>query len=260
MKQVTASVISNCEVMPGVHLIWLESPQIASAAQPGQFVMVRCGEGFEHQLRRPLSIHQLADGAKLAFLFNVAGKGTHWLAQCQVGDNIDLLGPLGNGYSIHPESHNLLLVAGGIGIAPLRFLAQAALRSEYSVALLYGGSTATNLYPRHLLPSGIELTVVTEDGTAGEKGMITDLLPDFIDWADQIFACGPTLMYRDMARRKQELKLKATSVQVSLEVRMGCGRGVCYGCMVKTKGRLKQVCRDGPVFDLDDVLWDKLVL
>jgi len=256
LKQVTASVISSSEVMPGVHLIWLESPQIASTAQPGQFVMARCGEDFEHPLRRPLSIHQLADGSKLAFLLNVAGKGTHWLAQCQVGDNIDLIGPLGNGYSIHPESHNLLLLAGGIGIAPLYFLAQEALRSEYSVALLHGGSTATHLYPKHLLPSGIELTVVTEDGTAGKKGMITDLLPDFLDWADQIFVCGPTEMYRAMTTRNQQLKAK--SVQISLEVRMGCGRGVCYGCTIKTKMGLKQVCQDGPVFDLEDVLWDEL--
>lgn len=256
MKQVTASVISSSEVMPGVHLIWLESPRIASTAQPGQFVMVRCGKGFKHPLRRPLSIHQLADSSKLAFLFNVAGKGTHWLSQCQVGDNIDLLGPLGNGYSIHPESHKLLLLAGGIGIAPLRFLTQQALNQNYSARLLLGASTATQLYPRHLLPPEAELIVTTEDGTAGKKGMITDLLPDFIDWADQIFACGPTEMYRAMATRNQQLKAK--SIQVSLEVRMGCGRGVCYGCTIKTKRGLKQVCQDGPVFDLEDVLWDEL--
>jgi dihydroorotate dehydrogenase electron transfer subunit len=259
LKQVTASVISNNEVMPGVHLIWLESPPIASTAQPGQFVMVRCGEGLEHPLRRPLSIHQLADGSKLAFLFNVVGKGTCWLAQCQAGNNIDLLGALGNGYSIHPQSHKLLLLAGGIGIAPLRFLTQVALNQGCSVRLLLGASTANQLYPRYLLPPEAKLTITTEDGTAGKKGMITDLLPDFADWADQIFACGPTEMYRDMARRKQELKLEAKSIQVSLEVRMGCGRGVCYGCTVKTKGGLKQVCQDGPVFDLDDVLWDELI-
>jgi dihydroorotate dehydrogenase electron transfer subunit len=253
LKQITASVISNREVMPGVHLIWLESPQIAFTTQPGQFVMARCGE--ETLLRRPLSIHQLADGSKLAFLFNVVGKGTHWLAQCQVDDNIDLLGPMGNGYSIHPESHNLLLVAGGIGIAPLRFLVDEALRRECSVRLLLGASTATQLYPRHLLPPEAKLVITTEDGTADKKGMITDLLPDFIDWADQVFACGPTEMYRDMANRNQQL-LKAKAVQVSLEVRMGCGRGVCYGCTVKTKSGLKQVCTDGPIFALDDVLWD----
>ena len=254
MKQVTATVISKREVMPGVYLIWLESPQIAFTAQPGQFVMVRCGE--ETLLRRPLSIHQLADGSKLAFLFNVVGKGTHWLAQCQVDDNIDLLGPLGNGYSIHSESHKLLLLAGGIGIAPLCFLAQQALKQGCSVRLLLGASTATQIYPRHLLPPEAELLIATEDGTDGQKGMITDLLPDFVGWADQIFACGPTEMYRAMAARNQQLKAK--SVQISLEVRMGCGRGVCYGCTIKTKRGLKQVCQDGPVFDLDDVLWDEL--
>jgi len=258
LKQVTASVISNNEVMPGVHLVWLESPQIASTAQPGQFVMVRCGEGFKHPLRRPLSIHQLADGSKLAFLFNVAGKGTYWLAQCKVGDNIDLLGPLGNGFLIHPESHKLLLLAGGIGIAPLRFLAQQALNQGCSVRLLLGAVTAKQLYRRRLLPPEAELIIATEDGTAGKKGMITDLLPDFADWADQVFACGPMLMYRDMALRKQELKLKTKPVQVSLAVRMGCGRGVCYGCTIKTKRGLKQVCQDGPVFDLEDILWDEL--
>jgi len=254
LKQVAASVISNREVMPGVYLIWLESPQIASVAQPGQFVMARCGE--ETLLCRPLSIHQLADGSKLAFLFNVVGKGTHWLAQCQVGDNIDLLGPLGNGYSIHLESHKLLLLAGGIGIAPLYFLAQQALKQGCSVRLLLGASTATQLYPRHLLPPEAKLVITTEDGTAGEKGMITDLLPDFVDWADQIFACGPMPMYRNMALYKRELKLGGKQVQASLEVRMGCGRGVCYGCTLKTKGGLKQVCQDGPVFNLADVLWD----
>ena len=255
MKQVTASVISNNEVMPGVHLIWLESPQIASIAQPGQFVMVRCGE--ETLLRRPLSIHQLADSSKLAFLFNVVGKGTNWLSQRKIGDNIALLGPLGNGYSIYPESHNLLLLAGGIGIAPLCFLAQAALNQGHSVTTLLGASTATQLYPRQLLPPETELIMITEDGTTGEKGMITDFLPDFVGWADQIFACGPTLMYRAMAARNQQL-IKTKPVQISLEVRMGCGRGVCYGCTLKTKSGLKQVCTDGPIFALEDILWDEL--
>ena len=241
--------------MPGVYLIWLESPQIAFTAQPGQFAMVRCGE--ETLLRRPLSIHQLADGSKLAFLFNVVGKGTHWLAQCQVGDNIDLLGPLGNGYSIHSESHKLLLLAGGIGIAPLCFLAQQALKQGCSVRLLLGASTATHLYPRHLLPPEAKLVITTEDGTADKKGMITDFLPDFVGWADQIFACGPMPMYHTIAAQKQQL-LKTKPVQISLEMRMGCGRGVCYGCTLKTKSGLKQVCQDGPVFNLDDILWDEL--
>ncbi len=253
MKQATASIISNSEIMPGVYLIWLDSPQIATA-QPGQFIMVRC-EG-ETLLRRPLSIHQLTDetgGAKLALLFNVVGKGTHWLSQRKDGDKLDLLGPLGNGYAVHPSSHNLLLLAGGIGIAPLCFLAQRAASQGQSVRLLLGAATASQLYPGHLLPPQTELVTATEDGTAGKKGMITDLMPDFIGWADQVFACGPTPMYRTMAARN----LKTKSAHLSLEMRMGCGLGVCFSCTLKTKSGLKQVCKDGPVFDLDDILWDE---
>lgn len=254
MKQVAASIISNSAVMPGTYLTWLESPQIASQAKPGQFIMVRCGE--ESLLRRPLSIHQL-DGDKLALLFTVVGKGTHWLSQCQAGNNIDLLGPLGNGYFIHHTLRNLLLVAGGIGIAPLCFLAREALSQEYSVTLLLGATTAAQLYPRHLLPSEAKIIIATEDGTTGKKGMITDLLPDFTGWADQVFACGPTSMYQAMTAQKQHL-LKTKPVQISLEIRMGCGLSVCYGCTVRTKSGLKQVCKDGPVFALDDILWDEL--
>ena len=254
MKQETASLISNSEVMPGTHLIWLKAPRIVETASPGQFVMVRCGDSSECLLRRPLSIHQRENG-KIALLFTVVGKGTRWLSQRQEGDRIDLLGPLGNGYSIHPTARNLLLVAGGIGIAPLYFLAQEAVNHGHSVTLLSGAATASQLYPANLLPPKMKLITTTEDGTASKKGMLTDLLPDYIDGADQVFACGPIGMYRTIAQMPE---LKNKPVQVSLEVRMGCGFGVCYGCTVKTKSGLKQVCQDGPVFDLNDILWDEL--
>ena len=229
---------------------------MASTAQPGQFIMVCCGQ--ETLLRRPLSIHQLDDKkGKLALLYSVVGKGTHWLSKCRAGDKIDLLGPLGNGYLIHPASNNLLLLAGGIGIAPLCFLAQVALNQGYTVKLLLGASTAVQLCPSYLLPTGIRCIIATEDGTSGKKGMLTDFLPDSIGWADQIFACGPSSMYRAMATQNQQL-LKAKPVQISLEVRMGCGLGVCYGCTIRTKMGLKQVCKDGPIFNLDDILWEEL--
>jgi len=254
LKQGFAPIISNAQVMPGVYLIWLESPQIVAEAKPGQFVMVRCGE--DTLLPRPLSVHQ-RDGDKIALLVNVVGKGSEWLSQRQAGDRIDLLGPLGNGFSIHPAAHNLLLVAGGIGIAPLCFLAQEALNQGCSVRLLLGASTASQLYPQRFLPAEAEVITITEDGTEGKKGVVIDYVENNIDWADQIFACGPTSMYRAMAEQNQQL-LKAKSPQISLEVRMGCGLGVCYGCTVKTKRGLKQVCKDGPVFDLQDILWDEL--
>ncbi len=246
----SAPITSTTELMPGVYLLWLEAPQIAASAQPGQFVMVYCGE--DTLLRRPLSIHQV-DKNKIALLFSVAGKGTSWLSQREAGEKIDLFGPLGRGFSIMPASKSLLLGAGGIGIAPLGFLAQEAVKQKHPVKLLLGAATASQLYPAHLLPPEIELITATEDGTAGEKGMLTDILPDHADGADQLFACGPMPMYQVMATQNYK-----KSVQVSLEMRMGCGLGVCYSCTVKTGNGLKQVCKDGPVFDLEDILWGEL--
>jgi dihydroorotate dehydrogenase electron transfer subunit len=214
--------------------------------------MVHCGE--DTLLRRPFSLHQL-EGKRLALLFNVVGRGTHWLSQRQAGDSLDLLGPLGNGYTIYPDAKNLLLVAGGIGIAPLVFLAQKAAKGGRSITLLLGAQTATELYPKNLLPPKVKLITATEDGTSGQRGLVTDLLPDFISWADQVFACGPLPMYQTLAAQKL---LKTKPVQVSLEVRMGCGLGVCYGCTAKTKNGLKQVCKDGPVFELNDILWEEM--
>ena len=215
--------------------------------------MVRCGE--ECTLPRPFSIHQVDDD-KIALWLAVweDGKGTRWLANCKKDDTVELVGPLGNAYSVHPEAHHLLLLAGGVGIAPLYFLAQQTAMRQCSVTLIHGATNKLNLYPAKMPPE-IELVTVTEDGSVGQKGLITDLLPDYTDRADQIFACGPIAMYKSMATNKL---LKAKSAQVSLEVRMGCGRGVCYSCTIKTKGGLKQVCADGPVFDLEDVLWDEL--
>jgi len=255
MKQVIANVISSTPVMPYVYLIWFDCRQIASTAKPGQFVMVDCGK--DTLLRRPFSIHQVdEDKTSLAILFSTVGWGTHWLSRCKAGDMVDLLGPLGNGFSIETAYRNLLLVGGGIGIAPLPFLARYAMENGCKVTMLIGALTATQLCPNHLLPSAVECLTATDDGTTGEKGFITELLPGYTDHADQIFACGPSPMYRTMANIPE---LKGKSVQVSLEVRMGCGFGLCYGCTVKTKKGLKQVCKDGPVFELNDILWDEFV-
>lgn len=268
MKQVSATIISSREAMPGAYLLWLESPQVASGAKPGQFVMVRCGEDNELPLRRPLSIHQL-DGDSLALLFTTVGKGTHWLSQRQKGEAIDLLGPLGNGFSINPDSHNLLLVAGGIGIAPLRFLVDRAVEQRKKVTLLMGAGSAVQLLPTgssspglltdRILPWGINIFKITEDGSDGYRGLATELIADYTDDADQVFACGPAAMYREMTQRKEMFGLKGKPVQVSLEMRMGCGLGVCYACTVRTRNGLKQVCKDGPVFELDDIIWDELI-
>ncbi len=251
MKQVNTQVISNTELMPWVHLLWLQAPEIAAIAQPGQFVMVRCGHSHDILLQRPFSIHRIDNGEQIAILFNVVGRGTEWLAQCREGDYLYLLGPLGKGFSLKPSSRELLLVAGGIGIAPLVFLAEKALDEVNSITMLMGASNTSLLYPRSMLPPSIELVTATEDGSEGRRGMVTELMADFVDRADQIFACGPSAMYKSIAAQHIRRKL----IQVSLEERMGCGLGACYSCTINTKIGLMQVCRDGPVFELDDILW-----
>ena len=281
MRQSLCTITSNVGIMPGVNLMWIEAPDMAATAQPGQFVTVRCGDSI---LRRPFSIHQVviasqAKQSRLALLFKVLGKGTLWLSQRHEGDKVDLLGPLGRGFSIPSviarrevprQSRNLLLVSGGIGIAPLIFLLQRTM-PQHRVRLICGASTGKELYAFPPLPNGVQFIPVTEDGSVGRKGLASDVLPDFLDWADQIYACGPVGMYEAMSKYLHplsSLRAKALSVakgqrsnlkcQVSLELRMGCGIGACYGCSINTKKGLKKVCCDGPVFELDDILWKEV--
>jgi dihydroorotate dehydrogenase electron transfer subunit len=253
LKQVLATVLSNSQVRPNIYLLGLQAPEIASKAEPGQFVMVRTGEDHDPLLRRPLAIHRvspLSRASQVSLLFSVVGRGTEWLARRAAGDTIDVLGPLGRGFDVRAD--DLLLVAGGIGIAPLVALADAALAAGARVTLILGAPTRDDLYPTELLPSQVKLHLATEDGSAGEKGMATDLLADLASGFDQVFACGPLAMYQAMSSHNS---LKGKSVQVSLETRMGCGFGVCLGCAIETKQGMKLVCRDGPVFELEDIVW-----
>jgi dihydroorotate dehydrogenase electron transfer subunit len=291
MKQSLCTIVSNSEVMPGTYRMWIEAPDIAGTAQPGQFVTVKCGDFV---LRRPLSIHQVGSGkvvagcgkigtkqSQIALLFNVVGKGTLWLSRRQKDERIDILGPFGKGFSIAKQSERLLLVAGGIGIAPLVFLLQRA-SFHHEITIIHGASTTAQLYPFSSIgmkqirlspsPKGVQFIPVTEDGSAGRKGMATDILPDFLESADQLYACGPLDMYEAMAlslnpsplkggkegEGEKRGNLKLATSQVSLEVRMGCGFGACYGCTINTRKGVKRVCRDGPVFELGDIIWQEV--
>ncbi len=267
MNQVKAEIISNERVAPGmervhgrsicgVFLMQLRAPEIVRSALPGQFVMVRCGEGM---LPRPFSIHRVdGDVIKILYAGWEEGAGSTWLAQRRRGEAVSLFGSLGNGYSVTPGANHLLLVAGGIGIAPLCFLADEAVKAGKVVRLLMGAGTAGQLLSREIAPEGVDLFCCTEDGTEGEAGLVTDLLGGHAEWADQVLACGPLPMYRSMVENRRAWHLEGKPVQVSLETRMACGIGVCYGCTVNTKQGLKQVCKDGPVFDLEDIVWDAL--
>jgi len=258
MIQIKARIISAIEVIPQTYLFKLAAPEIAAEARPGQFVMVRCGK--DTILPRPISIHRAADG-EIALLFSVVGKGTAWLSQLKKGDAVDIFGPLGNGYTVDPRSKNLLLVAGGMGIAPLRFLAEDAAGLGKKVTVILGARSASCLIPltppqsmfdKGLMPANFQCVNATEDGSEGFKGLATQLIPHYVEHVDQVFACGPVAMYKTMS---QIPALQNIPTQLSLEIMMGCGTGVCYGCTIKTKSGLKQVCKDGPVFEMGEVIF-----
>ena len=255
MKLVSAPIISNTRILPNVCLMNVKAPEIAALAHPGQYVMVRCGEGYEMPLRRPLGIHRMSkDGISL--LYSVVGRGTEWLSQRKPGEPVDLFGPLGNGFEIHPSSRNLLLVAGGVGIAPLLALAEHSRAKGLKFRLIIGEKNAAKIYPDLLLPPGINAVITTEDGSLGQKGMVTNILPQFISEADQVFVCGPLAMYRAIAKMGRKLGNKPT--QVLLETVLGCGVGACLSCSIETRQGRKLVCKDGPVFEFSDILWDKM--
>ena len=206
-------------------------------------------------LPRPMSYHRLrpaGDGHDFAILYEVVGRGTQWLSQRRPGDSIFVHGPLGRGCSVRPSASHLLLVAGGIGVAPLIYLADEEVARGRHVTLIQGTRSAEGLFPARLLPPEVEVAVTTEDGSAGQRGLVTDLVPEYLSWADQVFACGPSAMFTtlaDVMRRSQSRR----PVQVLLEEVMPCGTGICYGCAVKTRRGVRLICKDGPRFELRDV-------
>jgi dihydroorotate dehydrogenase electron transfer subunit len=205
MKQIIAPVISCQEIIPGTYLMWLQCPELSGQLKPGQYVMVRCGADMV--LRRPISIHRV-DGDRLALLFMVVGEGTKWLSHRQVGETLDILGPLGNDFSVSQKLKNILVVAGGIGIAPLFFLAEEAIKSGNNVTVLFGAATGKQLNPVKFLTHGIKVVQATEDGSAGYKGLVTELIAEYAVTADQVFACGPMPMLKYLAEHQKRLSIK----------------------------------------------------
>ena len=223
MKKVSATVVSNQELTKGstktpqVNLICVEAADIGTSAKPGQFVMVNCGP--EVTLRRPLSIHRIGKSGQAYLLFSVIGKGTLWLSRQQKEDKLDILGPLGNGFSIEPTSKKMLLIAGGIGIAPLAFLAQQAVNQGKQVTFVLGARKKEHIYRQNLPHSRMETIILTDDGSDGIRGKVSDFssLPDYIKQSDQIFACGPLPMYQALSNLIQRMSLNK-NIQVSLSI------------------------------------------
>jgi dihydroorotate dehydrogenase electron transfer subunit len=280
MKIAYAEVVENERLYGGTYVMWCRSPELGNGAYPGQFLMLRCDDAAAYDapdhpapspypltpspsldplLPRPMSYHRVrigTQGPEWAILYDVVGRGTAWLAKRRAGDRIFAWGPLGVGYKVGRPSRNLLLVGGGIGIAPLVWLADEAVAQGRSVTLVIGARSAEHVFPASLLPQEVEVVVTTDDGSAGRKGFATEPFGELLEWCDQAFACGPTPMFRAMAEVSRGAKVRR-SVQALLEERMGCGTGICYGCAVQVRVRgghaMKLVCKDGPRFEVRDV-------
>jgi len=259
MKIQQARAISQEKLGGDYQVLVLEAPAIGAAAAPGQFVHVRIPRRAEFTLRRPFSVFR-ADDRTLSILYKRVGRGTEAMTELRAGDKVDLLGPLGNGFPLDTAGAFPVIVAGGYGIAPLCFLARRL--AAPGLALVGGASADDILCLDEFGEAGWQVRVATEDGSRGEKGLVTAVLDSWLQEQagkeDPVcFACGPDAMLKAVGDRAMAGGWKAW---LSLEKRMGCGVGVCLACVQKVRGEdgtetWARVCRDGPVFESREVVW-----
>jgi dihydroorotate dehydrogenase electron transfer subunit len=223
--------------------------------------------GYDPLLKRPLSIHRITDG-NLQFLYRVVGKGTDILSRKRAGETLEIVGPLGNEFPVGKSSGTIILVSGGLGIAPMFALLDVLMspvsrsgmknRKKRKVLLFYGARTKkTAILIKELKSSGVEFVISTDDGTLGEKGDIVTVLKNHtaahpLNVTGNIIACGPKPMLRSVSMFAKKNKLDA---YISLEENMACGVGACLGCVINTKEGYKRVCMEGPVFSTNDIVW-----
>lgn len=283
MRLVRTELVDSREILPGQWLQSFLAPELAVGSRAGQFIHARTGDLSGLVLRRPFSINT-ADPVTgvITIHFRTIGRGTEWFTRLRPGDAVDMLGPLGRPFEVDARSRHLLLIAGGLGMAGVRSLADEALRDGRQVTLLFGAASARDVYPSSLLPDEVEYVIATDDGSVGRRGFVTELVPEYEAWADQAFACGPAPMLAALARqaagRRERLGVaklgrkrgagkpvvagstaarRKAFLQVSMEQNMGCAVGACLGCVILgTNGQPQRVCREGPVFAADEVAWD----
>ncbi|MFL5777330.1 MAG: dihydroorotate dehydrogenase electron transfer subunit, partial [Chloroflexota bacterium] len=270
MRLVRTELVDSREILPDQWLQTFRAPELAIGARAGQFVHARTGDLSGLVLRRPFSINT-ADPARgeITIHFRTIGRGTEWFTRLRPGDGVDMLGPLGRPFEVDPASRHILLVAGGLGMAGVRSLADKAIRDGRQVTLLFGAASAREVYPSSLLPDEVEYVIATDDGSVGHRGYVTELVPDYEGWADQAFACGPAPMLAALARladgRRERLGVarlgrkrgggkvdpvgspaarRKAFLQVSMEQNMGCAVGACLGCVILgANGAPQRVCR-----------------
>ncbi|MHB8792127.1 MAG: dihydroorotate dehydrogenase electron transfer subunit [Thermoleophilia bacterium] len=241
-------------------LVSFVAREVAALSRPGQFLMVRAaGQSLDPLLPRPIGVHEI-DSDLVKILIEPVGRGTISLAGMRVGDRLSVLGPLGNGFDLTGEGP-ALVVGGGIGAAPLTFVARSLAARGREVRCLLGFRTRGQAVVAELFRD-LPVEVYTEDGSMGKKGLVSEPLPEILREMDaggsegsgdsEVFACGPDAMLAAVARLCQKC---GAAAQVSVDAHMACGVGACQGCVIKTVDGYRRACSEGPVFPASDIEW-----
>jgi len=273
-----AKIEINQPISANVYYLELSIAKITSKLKPGHFVHIRLLGTNDPLLRRPLSVNRIVERKfknkimkNIGIVYNVVGKGTNLLKEMAVGEQVDVLGPLGNGFNLKDlkPMQPIILVSGGMGIAPLVFLSQSLMqrKQKKQITAFVGMDTKKNLIlESDLKKLGCAVKISTDDGSKGFKGFVSQLLenylskPNALNPKPYIFACGPKLMLKALGIVANKFNIQG---QVSLDEMMGCGIGACLGCVVKTHDQkqekefvYKRICKDGPVFDINEIIWE----
>ena len=243
MKQSLFEIIENIPLTRDVYRMKLRG-DLSQITRPGQFVNIRLSGLY---LRRPISVCDAENGV-LTLIYKAVGEGTRQMSRMAAGENLDVLTGLGNGYDLSRAGDRPLLLGGGVGVPPLYLLAKELVRAGKTPRVILGFNTKDEVfYEEEFRALGCDVTVTTVDGTCGTKGFVTDAMGEGYNFFD---TCGPEPMLKAVFRASK------TSGQMSFERRMGCGFGACMGCSCKTLTGNKRICKEGPVMDKEDILWE----
>ena len=245
MKQSIFTIKENRALTDLVWLMRLEG-DTSDITAAGQFVNIQLDGLY---LRRPISVFDCEDGL-LSIIYKVVGKGTEKMTTLPVGTELDILTGLGNGYTLEKVGEKPVLVGGGVGVPPMYYLAKKLIAAGKKPEIVVGFNTASEIFGVEFFEAlGLNVTVTTVDGSIGIKGFVTNAL-ETLDY-DYICTCGPEPMLKALYRATE------CSGQYSFEERMGCGFGACMGCSCKTVTGYKRICKDGPILEKEEILWEK---
>jgi len=252
-------LIRSEKINKEIYKFTISSEYVAETAKAGQFVNIRCSDGVSALLRRPISICKVNRKEKsYDVIFQVKGNGTDLLSKKQVGDEIDVIAPVGNGFDLSEKYKNILVVGGGIGVFPLLGLLEDSKATKKTTVLGFRNKDFVVL-EKEFQNASDELVITTDDGTFGKKGFVTEYAQKALEngHIDMVYACGPTPMIKAIKELAAKYNVQC---QVSMEQRMGCGIGACLVCACKTKHgdewEYSHVCSDGPVFNAEEVIFE----